>query len=159
MLQLEAQELLVGAVSFSLGYEVGQFAFRSLPSVVELAVESQCLGVVRQDVEHVELEALGVEQQVLMLRVDVDKLFAQFAHLGKRCGGVVDEGTALARSLYLATQYALIVILQLILVEEWAHAVGANHEARLDDTLRCPAADGLAVGALAQQEADGSKDD
>ena len=93
-----------------------------------------------------------------MLRVDVDEQFAQFLHLRQRGGRIVNESTALARSIELATQDALVFVLQFVGFEERLHAIGRNIKMSFDDTLRSPLADGLHVGTLAQQQADSPQD-
>ena len=63
--------------------------------------------VVCQDVDEVELEAFLIEQQVTVLRMHVDELFAQF-FLSFATGGrrIIDKSTALARGVDFTAQDA-----------------------------------------------------
>lgn len=88
-----------------------------------------------QEIEHIQLETLFVEQQVLMLRVYINQHLAQFFHQSKLGGRVIDKSAALARNIQLAAQDALIVILQLVVIEERLHAIRSNIKFGLDDTF------------------------
>lgn len=97
------------------------------------------------------------EQQVLVLRVHINQHLAQFFHLCQRSGSIVDKSTALARSIYLAPQDALVLIFQVVGLEKWLHAISGYFETGFDDTLRSSPAYSLYVGTLPQQQADGSQ--
>ena len=110
-------------------------------------------------VEHAQLEALGRQQEVLVLRVDVDEALAQQLHDGERYGCVVDEGTALARGGYLAAYDALGVVLNLVLFEQRLQFVACDVEGSLDDTFRSSLAYGGSLGTLSGEQPDGTEED
>ena len=159
LLQLEADVVFVRTTLLGTGHKRLQVLTGLPPVVVQLLIGGQLGIVVRQQVEHVQLEALLVEQEVLMLGVDIDEQLAQLFHLRQRGRCVVDEGTALTRSIKLAAQDALVFVLQFVGFEERLHAIGRHVEVRLNDAFRSPLADGLHVGTLTQQQADGSQND
>ena len=63
-------------------------------AVISLFVFSEQLLARGDDVHHLQLEVLFVQQQVLVLTVYVDELFAQSLDGGQRHGYIVDKGTA-----------------------------------------------------------------
>ena len=91
---------------------------------VGLLVFRELLGASCYDVNHAQLEVLLVEQQVLVLRVNIDEPFAQLLHLCQRYGCVVDEGAALALCRQFAAQYAVSgIVVYVVLLEEGLHFV------------------------------------
>ena len=88
----------------------------------------------------------------------VNQLFAQLFHLSQRGGGVVDESAAFAGGVELAAQDAFVFVIQLVFLEERTQVVAGDVEAGFDDAFGGIGADGLHVGALSEQEADGTQD-
>ena len=123
------------------------------------------LAVVGDDIDDVQLEVVLLEKQVLMLRVDIDELFAQLAHQLLRNGHVVDEGARLARAGQFATDDGVVgVEVEVVLLEERRKVVAAEVEMSLYRTLHRPSVvalrplDQFTVGPVAQQEANGPED-
>ena len=110
-------------------------------------------------IEHAQLETLAVEQQVLMLRVDINEAFAQLLQYTQRHGSVIDEGAALARSSDLAAHDTLVVVLNVILIEERLQVIARHIESSLDDTFRRTGTYSGRLGTLSGEQTDGSKQD
>ncbi len=116
--------------------------------------------VAGNDVDHRQLEVLLAEQQVLVLRVNVDQLFAQLLERLQRDGRIVDEGSALAGGGQLAADDGVVgVVLYIVVAEEGLHAVARQVEVGLDDALVGALLQRLRVGALSQEQAYGSEYD
>ena len=95
------------------------------------------------------MEVLLVEQQVLVLRVDIDELFAQLLQHGQRHGRVVDEGSAFAGSGELAADDGVFaVVVDVVVGEERLHVVARQVEVCLDDTAFGTLFQRFGVGAL-----------
>ena len=107
----------------------------------------------RKYIQYIQLEPLFVQQQILMLRMDIHQLLAQFFHLRQRCRRVVNESTALSRGIQLTTQDALSVILQFLLVKERAHAIRRNIKMRFNNALGSIGPNGPYISTLPQQQA------
>ena len=116
--------------------------------------------VVGEGIDDGELEGILPEQEVLMLRMDVDEVAAELAQQGQLHGRVVDEGTALACGVDLASDDGGAgVVLEVVLGKEGFEVIGGDVELCLDDALAGTAAHGLGVGSLAEDETEGAHDD
>ena len=131
-----------------------------------LAIVAVGLGILLLDrlvgaecVEHAELEAFAIEQQVLVLRMYVDEAFAQLLQDGKRHGAVVDEGAALACSCNLAAHDALGIILDVVLLKQVMKVVARDVKGAFDDTFRSSGAYGCSLGTLTREQTDGTEKD
>ena len=92
-----------------------------------------------------------------MLRVDVDELRPQFAQLGELYGYVVDEGAALARRRDDARQRALLLVVELVLLEEGTQVAAREVEEPLDPAVAGRILDGCAVAPGAEQQPQGAE--
>ena len=79
-LLLKTQEVLVLTIALNLFLHTCQFVLRLAILAVRHLVVGQLLLVVGDDVHHIQLEVLAIKQQILVLAVYVDELFAQFAY-------------------------------------------------------------------------------
>ena len=111
----------------------------------------------RQDVEHIQLKALIVEHQVLMLRMDVYQPVAQLLHQAELYRSIVDERTTFSRGIDLATQNAIAVVVNLMLFEEHLQRHAGDIELCLNHTFRGSLANGFAIGSLSQQQGQGTQ--
>ena len=159
LLELEAYVVLIGFAAFGRFYQFVEFLLRLFPRAIDDLIILQQVIVVRQEVEHIKLETFLVQQQILMLRVHVYQAFTQLFHLRQGYRTVIDKCPALSRSGKLASEDALIIILQLLFLEEGLYMISRNVEMRLDDALRRSLADRLYVGPLTQQQADSPQND
>ena len=149
-LVLEAEEILVLTVSLDFFLQLLQLLVGFLVFLVGGVVHLHLFLVAGDDVHHVELEVLFLQQQVLVLRVDVNELFAEFAHLGERHGCVVDEGTAFASGgQFSANDGIRQIFVDVIVDEELPHVISREVEVRLDDAAIPSRLDGLGVGTVA----------
>ena len=104
-------------------------------------------------VERVEDEAFVADEQVLVLRMDVDEERAEFFQLGGSHGRVVDEGAALAGGRHLAAHDTLRgVEVDVVRFEERLHVEALQAERCLDHTFLLSRLDGLGIGTAAQQQ-------
>ena len=95
-----------------------------------------------------------------MLRMNVHQLFAQFSHLGQGNRSVIDESPALAGTgQFTADDGVFCIKIDVVVVEETLHVVSGEVEMSLNHATVLARLDGLAVGTVAQQQADGSEDD
>ena len=96
LLVLELQEIGILTVTFNVFLQLLEF-FLGFPEVcVCLLVTVQFLFVRGDDIYDIQLEVLFVQQQVLMLRMYIDKHFAEFLEQRQWHGCVIDECAALA---------------------------------------------------------------
>ena len=125
-----------------------------------LLIGRQSLRIVSNGVQNIQLEILLAEQEVLMLRMDVDEAFTQFLQGGETDGRVVDEGTALACTRQFAPDDAFrSVEIKVVLLEEIAHTILTYVEFSLYHTTLCPSLDRLGVCPLSAQQSDSSEND
>ena len=82
LLELELQEIGILPVLLDAFLEGAEFLLCGMILRIGLLVELLLFLVACNDVDHVQLEILLVEQQVLMLRMDVHQLFAEFFQQG-----------------------------------------------------------------------------
>ena len=156
LFQLKADIIFILTALFGLCNEVIQFLCHFLVREIYRLIGRQCLLVLCQDVQNVQLETFLVQQQVLVLAVHVNQFFAQHFHLCQRSRRIVDESTAFSVSRHFTTKDTFVRFeFDVILLKERFHAVVGNLESRLHDALGSPLLDGFHVGALSQQESDG----
>ena len=91
--------------------------------------------------------------------MDVYESLAQLLQDAQRYGRVVDEGAALACRGYLTSHDALVVVLNVVLLEERLQVVPLNIEGALDNTFGCSSAYGGRLGTLSGEQADGTEQD
>ena len=122
--KLEAHEFLVLPVLRDFRFQVFQLLLCLFIVFVFSKISLLLLFVVGDNIDHAELEVFFLQQEVLMLRMNVDELFAQFSHLAQRNGRVVDEGTTLSGSSQFAADNGVFcVIINIICIEEILHSV------------------------------------
>ena len=107
---LEPQEVLIVAAGLQLLLQRQQLVGNTLVGLVGSAVFVALTLIASYQINHIELEVLLAQEQVLMLAVDVDKAFAQVLHLLEGDRAVVDEGTALAIGSHLTAHDAILLI-------------------------------------------------
>ena len=116
---LKLEEILVLPVvgnSFSQGFQI--LADR-LVFIVCLLILGEWLGIICDDIHHTQLEVLFIQQKVLVLRMDVDKLFTKFFQQIQLYGGVVDKGTALTCTRQFTSDDTVCrIVFDIILIEE-----------------------------------------
>ena len=157
---LELQEVAVLTVALDVFLQLLQTALGGLIVGEGMLVVGELFVIVGDDVRHAELEVLLVEQQVLVLRVDVDEPFAKFLEHRQLHGRIVDEGAALACGRQFAPYDAVAsVVFDVVVAEEVLHVVACQVELCLDDALVCTLHDGLGISPLPQQQSDGAEDD
>ena len=107
------------------------------------------LAVLGNDVHHVELEILFLQQQVLMLGVDVHELLADGLHDRKGHRRIVDEGTAFAGGGQFTAEDAVFgIIVDVIVGEKAFQLVAAQVEMGFDDTTVASRLDAFGIGPL-----------
>ena len=159
LLALEAEPLLVAAPLGRSLLEGGKTAAQLALAGVGGAVFGAQRSVVRHGVECRGAELLRGENQVLMLRVDVDELRAQLAQLRERHGHVVDEGAALARRRDDAREGALLLVVELVALEEGAQVTAREVEEPLDLAVAGRILDGRTVVLGAEQQPECAEQD
>ena len=113
-------------------------------------VVGELLAVLGNDIHDVELEVFFLQEQVLMLRVDVNELLADGFHDAEGHGGVVDEGAALAGGGELASEDAVLgVVVDVEGREKAFQLVAAEVEMGLDDAAVGARLDAPGIGSLA----------
>ena len=158
--ELERQVVLLILVSVSLLPGFLQLFLRVPVVCKELSVAFPVRLVLCQQVQYLQLEILLGQQQVLVLGVDVDELFAQCLQLCQSHRRVVDEGAALARSRQFAAYDTLpAIVIHVHLFEERLHGIAGHVEGSLDDATLRSLPYGLAVSPLSQEQSDGSQQD
>ena len=156
LFQLKTDIIFILTALFSLCDEIIQFLCYLLIGKVYRLISRQCLLVLCQDVQNVQLESFLVQQQVLVLAVHVNQFFAQHFHLCQRSRRIVDKSTAFSVGRHFTAKDTFVRLeFDVILLKERFHAVVGNPESRLHDTLGSPLLDGFHVGTLSQQESDG----
>ena len=159
-LQLEAQKLLVVAALLGLGFQFVPFGHGPAVVVVEVAIVVELLCVAGHGVERVEQERLVVEQQVLVLRVDVDQVAAGLFEYSHGHGRVVDECAAFSPGVHLAAYDALVAVkVDVVFRKEGFQIQSAGIECRFHATFLRSGLDGLCVGPLSEQQAQSAQDD
>ena len=156
---LEAEPLLVAASvggGFAQGGEPAP-QFRK-PRVLR-GILCEQFPVPGHGVERRGAELFRGEDQVLMLRVDVDQAGAEFAQLGQLHREVVDEGAALAGRGYHARYGSLRRIVEVVPGEESLHVAPREVEGAFDHAVACGVLHGRAVVLGAQQQAEGTEQD
>ena len=160
LVKLKLQEVLVLAVTLYAVLQLCQAAFCLLIAGERLLIGFQLLGVLSENVNHVELKILLSQQQVLVLRMDVDQLLAELLEQSQRHGRVVDEGAAFARRhQFPAHDRVGSILFDVVFVEKVGHWIARQVEMRLDDALFGSLLDAFRVGSLSQQQADGAEHD
>ena len=159
LLALEAEPLLVAAPLGRSLLEGGETAAQLALAGVGGAVFGPQRGVVRHGVERRGAELLRGENQVLVLRVDVDELRAQLAQLRERHGHVVDEGAAFARRRDDAREGALLLVVELVALEEGAQVTAREVEEPLDLAVAGRILDGRTVVLGAEQQPECAEQD
>ena len=156
LFQLKADIVFILTALFSLCDEIIQFLCHLFIGKVYRLISRQCLLVLCQDVQNVQLESFLVQQQVLVLAVHVNQFFAQHFHLCQRSRRIVDKSTAFSVGRHFTTEDTFVRLeFDVILLKERFHAVVGNPESRFHDALGSPLLDGFHVGTLSQQESDG----
>ena len=146
---LELQEIQALPVAFYVVTQLLQLALNVTQLTVGLLISGQLTVVLCNDVNHAQLEVMMFEQQVLVLRVNVNQLFAQFLQQGQADGRVVDEGTALAcRCQFAADDGILVVAFYPVVVKKILHLVARQIEMRLYHAFVGSGLDALRVGTL-----------
>ena len=111
-----------------------------------------------QNVEHIQLKTFLIKQKILMLRMHIDQLFAQFLHLCQRSGRVINECTAFAGCLHFASQDTFfVVVFQFVLFKKRTHAVCRDIKTCFDNTFRSSTTNRFHIGTLPQQQTDCSQ--
>ena len=108
----------------------------------------------RQQIQHAQLETFLVQEQVLMLRVHVNQLFAKLLHLYQRGRRIVDKRTALARSIDFTAKDTLIFVFQFVFLKERLHTITGNLKTGFNHTFCSAPPDGFHIGTLPQQQTD-----
>ena len=157
---LKAEVVLLVAGLLELEVELADFAFGAGEVVVGFGVAGQQGGVGGGSVEQVEQELFFVDEQVLVLRVYVDESRGQCAELLEVDGRVVDEAAAFSAGQHFAADGARRgVIVEVVFLEVAGQVECADVESGLDAALGRAGLDGLAVGALAEQQSEGAEQD
>ena len=160
LVELESQVVLVVLALLCPFDGISQRLLSLSQRMVLLLVVRQSVSILRHRVEDVQLEVLLAEQEVLMLRMDVDESFTQFLQGGEAHRRVVDKGTALACTRQFAPDDALrSVEIKVVLLEEIAHTILTYVEFCFHHTALCPSLNRLGVGSLSAQQPDSSQND
>ena len=162
-LLLKTQEVLILTVALNILLHTCQFVLRLAILAVRHLVVSKQLLIVCYNIHHIQLEVLAIEQQVLVLAVNIYKLFAQFAYQRQRHRRVVDESPTLAVGVHLASEQTFLrLIVEIVALEEVLQHVRVIHtqvERCLNDTLVAPTLHHLGISPIAQQQSDSPYDD
>ena len=117
-------------------------------------------GVGSHDVERVEQVVLASDEQVAVLRMNVDDQCAEFFEPRGGHGGVVDEGAAFACRRYLAAQNTFFAVeINIVFVKKALYAERAHVERRLYHALCRARPYGTRFGTSAEQYAECAKHD
>ena len=160
LIDLETQVVLILLTGFRLFQCLFQLFGETAIGLVFGLVGIERFLMVGNNVEHVQLEVLLAQQQVLVLGMYVEELFTQFFQLRQRGRGVVDEGTRLTHRGEFTTDDALCTIeIEVILLKERFQSVLGEVERGFHHTAFGVCLDGTGVGTLSQQQAYGTNDD
>ena len=88
---LESQKILFFPALLVGFFQAGLFPQQLFPTVVGSPIVCQTTGIASQYIYDPQLKTAIAQQQVLMLRMDIDQPFAQFFKQSDRYGCVVDE--------------------------------------------------------------------
>ena len=114
--------------------------------------------IMSQNIENIQLKTFFIEQEVLMLRMYIDQLFAQFLHLCQRSRRIINECTAFAGRLHFAPQDTfLVVVFQFVLFKKRAHTVSRDIKTCFDNTFRSSTTNRFHIGTLSEQQTDSSQ--
>ena len=89
--------------------------------------------------------------------MDIDEAFAQLFQDNQRYRCIVDESATLTCGCNLTTHDAFGIILNLVLLKEFLEPIACNIESTFDNTFSSTGAYGCCLGALAREQANGTK--
>ena len=156
---LEAEPLLVAAACGGLLLQLGQPAARLAHPCVGCAVGAQQLLVAGQRVERRDPELLGGEDQVLVLRMDVQQPGAQLAQQRQLHGHVVDEGAALAGGGDHAADGGFGGEVEVVRLEKRLESRRREVEHPFDDAVARAVLDGRSVVLVARKQSQRTQED
>ena len=157
---LEAHELLVLTVLGNLSFQLFQKFLGFAVSVVLLLVNLELVGILSDDIHHIQLKVFFLQKKILMLRMNIHELLSQFSHTGKRHRGIIDEGTALAGCSQLSSDDRIIgIIVDVVIIEEFLHTISGEIEVSLYHATVSSSLDRLTVSTVTQKQSDGTEDD
>ena len=160
LLELETEVVAVLAVAPGLVFEFAQAAGGAAVGGQRGGVGVAQGGVVGHEIEGVEEIILVGEEQVLVLRVDVDEVFGELAEHGEGGGGVVDEGAAFAGGGDLAADdQGGVVGFDLGGFEQGPDGQTGGVEGAFDDALAVGVPQHFGVGTVALEQTEGAEDD
>ena len=160
LFMLEAHKLLVLTVLGNLGFQFFQKFLGFAIGIILLLVNLELVGILSDDIHHIQLEVFFLQKKILMLRMDIHELLSQFSHTGERHRGVIDEGTALAGCSQLSSDDCIIgIIVDVVIIEEFLHTISGEIEVSLYHASVSSSLDRLAVGTVTQKQSDGTEDD
>ncbi len=159
LVELELQQLLLLLAARLARLELVERAHLFEPLLVAPA-EGVGLGLrAGQGVDHAQLERHLVHVERVELLVHVDQRLCQGAQHLQVDGRVVDEGARFAGRQQLAPDDARFFVIEIVGFEKLLQAVLADVEGGLDDALAVGIVQGLEVGPLAHDEAQGAQQD
>ena len=157
LLGLETEPLLVAPPLFGGFAQGGRLAAQLLQAGVLRRVFAQQLSVAGHGVERRGAELLRREDEVLVLRVDVQQAGPDLAQLRERYGYVIDERPALARRGDDACQGGFRGVFEVVLSEELLQFRPCEGECPFDRATACGVLHGRAVVLDAQQQPEGAE--
>ena len=160
LLELETEVVAVLAVAPGLVFEFAQAAGGAAVGGERGGVGVAQGGVVGHEIEGVEEIILVGEEQVLVLRVDVDDVLGELTEHGEGGGGVVDEGAAFAGGGDLAADdQGGVVGFDLGGFEQGPDGQTGGVEGAFDDALAVGVPQHFGVGTVALEQTEGAEDD
>ena len=100
------------------------------------------------------------QQEILVLRMDIDQAVSQFLQDGKRYGRIVDKSSRLAGSEQFAPEdTGGRIKLQVVVEEEAVELIFRDVESRLDDTFAGTFLYAFVIGSLSEHQTQGAEDD
>ena len=116
--------------------------------------------MVGNGVDDAQLEGGIFEQQIAMLRVNIQQSKGNLPEDSNIDRTVVDEGAALAVCCDLAAQDAFCrFVIQFVLLEDWLHVIALDAENTLNGTFRSSGHDARCVSSLSHEQTQGAEDD
>ena len=158
-LNLKANPLLIAAIALGLGTQRSQLTLSRLQLVINLAVLPHQLATTCYSIDHADTEFIVREDQIAMLRMDIDQTHAQLAQNALTHGQIVDIRARFTRRGDHTTNGQRGVIVEIVLVEETLQTVALDIEHALDHAVTTLVTHRTTLGLIAEQQTERTEQD
>ena len=154
LVHLKLQEVHVALLAFHPFPKLLELPFCRPIGLVAFVVLMLLVAVVGHGIHHREQEVLLMEQEVLVLRVNIDEVSAQFFQGRERYRSVIDEGATLSVVRQFSADDALVlVVVQVVAVKERFHAQRVEVEGGFHHAAPCSLLQRPGIGPLTENHA------